>query len=456
MKDIKFRKGFVLGIIFLFVGAGVIPSTGTTVENTTFTAIKSSSYIQNLIDNASDGDTIYIPSGIYYENIEIDKSIDLIGEDKNTTIIDGSRIYNTVSISDDWVNISNFTIQNGSGSTASRHAGILIYSSHCTITNNIITDNKHGLILSNYDYNTVAHNIISNNDLHGLLLLNSIGNTIIDNLFFNRGIYIYDSPYHASCHNIIKCNMINSKPLVYLENESDLIISDAGQVLLVECNNIKVENSNLSNIFVGIGLWDSKNCQISNNNFSNNILGIEITESNRTNITDNYISYNNYGIHLRYSNFNSIKNNDIISNSDDGIYFYKSKFNTIFDNFINNNDIGIEFSYKSRFNTIKNNNILNNDEGILLIDTFLGSFLEGSTFNLIIKNNFIDNDRDAFFRNSRINRWSQNYWNETQTLPKLIFGELFYTTLVGLGFIPHHIPWIPQIDWRPAKEPYDI
>jgi hypothetical protein len=43
--------------------------------------------------------------------------------------------------------------------------------------------------------------------------------------------------------------------------------------------------------------------------------------------------------------------------------------------------------------------------------------------------------------------WNHNYWNRPRILPKIIFGkiELKFTS----------IPLI-NIDWRPAKEPYDI
>ena len=62
--------GIVIGIILLFVGAGIIPSTlGIIKEKTVFTGFKSNGYIQDLIDNASIGDTIKIPSGTYFENI---------------------------------------------------------------------------------------------------------------------------------------------------------------------------------------------------------------------------------------------------------------------------------------------------------------------------------------------------------------------------------------------------
>ena len=54
------------------------------------------------------------------------------------------------------------------------------------------------------------------------------------------------------------------------------------------------------------------------------------------------------------------------------------------------------------------------------------------------------------------NQWRGNYWGGNKTQPKLIFGELVLIQPPahgpGYGLI---IPWV-NIDWRPAKEPYDI
>ena len=80
--------------------------------------------IQEAIDNAAEGDTIYVKKGIYHENIGIAKPISLIGEDRNSTIIDGapSEGYRVpVSIKCDRVNISGFTLRYG-------YAGIQIGS----------------------------------------------------------------------------------------------------------------------------------------------------------------------------------------------------------------------------------------------------------------------------------------------------------------------------------------
>ena len=150
MKNNVFRKGFVVGMIALFIGATVLStSESLTGEKTPFKDPISRGYIQGLIDNASVGDTIYIPNGIYYENIIINKSISLIGEDKNNTIIDGGGIGDVVHVLADWVNISGFTIRNsGEEQYLFARAGIQLNGTdNCSIKNNIIIDNQNGIYL---------------------------------------------------------------------------------------------------------------------------------------------------------------------------------------------------------------------------------------------------------------------------------------------------------------------
>ena len=73
--------------------------------------------IQKAIESSSDGDTILVSAGTYYENLNVsNKTMVIIGEDNNTTIIDaenvGKAIYNSCSEPASF-EIHNFTIQNG-------------------------------------------------------------------------------------------------------------------------------------------------------------------------------------------------------------------------------------------------------------------------------------------------------------------------------------------------------
>ena len=75
------------------------------------------SYIQDAIDNASNWDTVFVYNGTYYENVVIDKSIELIGENRDITKIDGNEMGHVVLIEADLVTISNFTIQHSGNNT---------------------------------------------------------------------------------------------------------------------------------------------------------------------------------------------------------------------------------------------------------------------------------------------------------------------------------------------------
>lgn len=46
--------------------------------------------IQEAINNADHGDTIFVSSGTCYENVVVNKTVSLIGEDVSSTIINGA------------------------------------------------------------------------------------------------------------------------------------------------------------------------------------------------------------------------------------------------------------------------------------------------------------------------------------------------------------------------------
>ena len=70
------------------------------------------SRIQDAVDNASSGDTVFVydDSAPYYESITINVGISLIGEHRNTTSIEGGN--HAISIYADGVNVSGFQITN--------------------------------------------------------------------------------------------------------------------------------------------------------------------------------------------------------------------------------------------------------------------------------------------------------------------------------------------------------
>jgi len=229
MKDRIVIKALILGIIISFIGAGVIPNISGTVGNfSTITSLQSSvnidksilyvggpgagnyTSIQDAINDASNGDTVFVfdNSSPYYENIVVDKTINLIGENRKTTVIDGGGFGNVVDITVDLVNISGFTIQNSGGE--SDNGGIRIGSDFNTISdNNISSNNMDGIIFDVSNDNTISDNYINLNGDDAIVLYDSNRNIISNNIIsFNDdcGIIIY----YPSEDNIISSNTIRS------------------------------------------------------------------------------------------------------------------------------------------------------------------------------------------------------------------------------------------------------
>jgi parallel beta-helix repeat protein len=84
------------------------------------------------------GNTIFVESGTYYENVIVNKTLSLIGENTETTIIDGKRTGIVVLVTASNVTVSGFTIKNA-------EVGMRIESDGNKIENNAITDNGCGI-----------------------------------------------------------------------------------------------------------------------------------------------------------------------------------------------------------------------------------------------------------------------------------------------------------------------
>jgi parallel beta-helix repeat protein len=333
----------------------------------------------------------------------------------------------------------------------------------------------------------------------GIDIFQSDNNNVQNNTFLRGGIVVTDSFF-----NIVANNIINGKPLIYLELKSDIVIEEAGQVILINCMNITVQDLDLSNVIVGIELWQTGLCQISRNTFVDNYHCSGFFNSNNNNFSNNKISnHRGCGIILSTSNDNIISNNKIQVDNLHSNRFFLSKKNKlilsttnhyhdlhmwmvnengqIFVNNIFDESRGIELT-NSVGNIIKNNNIKNNKDGIVCeisdFNTIEGNsiisnnrsgiriyyseknsiigntisnckengiFFKNSNSNIINKNNFILNCQNALFENSFYNSWSKNYWNRPRILPKLVFGKIEIES--------NWILWI-NIDWRPAFKLY--
>jgi parallel beta-helix repeat protein len=146
---------------------------------------KNYSGIQSAIDAASSGDTIFVFSGTYYEAVIVNKSVNLIGENKDNTILEGNCSRDIITIIADDVNITGFTIQNG-------HFGIIIQNSsgHSIIKNNFI-NSLHGIsIRNNSGYIKISKNIFDYNQ-YSIRLYSSSSVEVSFNNFYSYKLHAF-------------------------------------------------------------------------------------------------------------------------------------------------------------------------------------------------------------------------------------------------------------------------
>ena len=214
------------------------------------------SSIQQAVNNVSSGDTIFVHTGIYSEHVVINKSIALVGENRDSTIIDGSQSGNVIYI----VNTANVTIEGFTvrRSGTSPNCGIFVgHSVDITIRNNRIIDNAEGISLLSSSGNVICDNNISNND---------------------DGIYLF-----SSSDNIISRNTISSSTY-------------DGIYLYYSVNNVVSRNFILYNTLAGISLYYSGSNVIRGNTVLNNYLGI----------TSFYFNSNNTIYHNNFNNTHQV------------------------------------------------------------------------------------------------------------------------------------------------------
>ena len=219
----------ILSILSAFIAVPVMAATITVddsggADHTT---------IQAAINAATSGDTITVAEGDYTENVLVNNSVILEGEDKATVIVTAVSALSVFRVTENDVEISGFT---ATGATGSNIAGIYLDGvTGCTISDNVlwgnydgihlsagsdtntfelndVSGNKQGFQIIESDHNTFTENIANDNTKYGFLVASGSDNTFIDNEACHNtrhGFYLPDRGGPGNHRNTFLGNIAN-------------------------------------------------------------------------------------------------------------------------------------------------------------------------------------------------------------------------------------------------------
>jgi parallel beta-helix repeat protein len=345
MKKKILGMTIVIGTIILIAGAGVVSALNENPKINFKPANLGTwwyvgggdpsnySKIQEAIENSSDGDTIFVYDDLapYLENIRINKQLLVLGENKDTTIINGiTGQDHVVRMSSKNAEINGFTIKGAAGG----QDGIVVYPlmEDITISNNIIKDCSYGIFLqATSARTTITDNIITNNNYQGIILQQSDRNNIIGNSIIENGDFGISVGISSKQNWIIDNNIEDNFGGIQITGSSSQNNISGNEIL----------NNKMEGILIK-GLLSTAN-EITGNNITSNYAGIKINNGGKSIISSNNIKNTKMtGISLALSNDNIIQMNNFIDNRRNARFVFS--FRNTWDSNYWDDWIGIRFS----------------------------------------------------------------------------------------------------------------
>jgi parallel beta-helix repeat protein len=266
--------------------------------------------IQEAIDFARDGDTIFVYGGIYLEHLIINKSITLVGEDEDKTFIDGEGTGIVVYITGEDVSITGFTIQNG-------EYGIFCDESvSTTITYNTITNYVYGIYNNKTTGGYITHNKISVGE-NGIVTFEAFNDAIRYNTISHNTVY-GAKDFNSQLKNCFNWNYFHHNYIAYYYDPDTPL------------ETLEFDGNVIEDNYIGIKVAEASTVSITNNTITRNEYGIYLINAS-PNILFNYISDAKYGIYIENSS-SLILDNVISKISEYGIYAEDGKSLRIINN----------------------------------------------------------------------------------------------------------------------------
>jgi parallel beta-helix repeat protein len=219
---IPIHRSICLLLILTTVCSALIPGAGAAIITVASSGAEFTS-IQAAVNRSVAGDVILVRSGTYLENIQLNKKLELIGEDSGggAPVIEPSVKGNGIDILANGCRVEGFTIQNILSDT-----GIRVRSNENNISRNLILNNSQGISLDSAMKNSINRNTITNSSKIGIEFRASNENLVEKNRILKNSVGIEVDQYSLSnsiyLNNFDNSQNVNSSSATSAWNSSDI------------------------------------------------------------------------------------------------------------------------------------------------------------------------------------------------------------------------------------------
>jgi DNA-binding MarR family transcriptional regulator/nitrous oxidase accessory protein NosD len=253
--------------------------------------------IQEAVDAANPGDTIFVYAGTYPEHVIVNKTVTLKGEDEEKVIVTGGGSGKVFEVTANGVSIFHFTIRDAK-------YGVYAYMTDRLVMDyNIVTNYTTGL----YFYKTTDSWVTYNDISYGEYGIEAY--YVYDDAFRYNDIS-YNTKYGAKGYDVQLKNCFNWN---YFYKNKVGYWYDPDEPL----DTLEFDGNILEDNEIGIKVNGSSTINLTNNTLINNDIGIYILEASPL-IMSNSLNGNRIGIYCEDSS--SLMLDNSISGSDRGIY----------------------------------------------------------------------------------------------------------------------------------------
>jgi len=273
MKTKTVSLAILLAVLLMATSAVVLKSAGASSEPDIITVPDDYPKIQEAVNAAEAGETIFVKAGTYNEDyVALNKSVSLVGDNQKSVICYHSSLGFIVTANN--VHLTGFTIT--SIEAGQGHAVDIANSSNCVIEDNLLENNLVGISLyASASCNTISGNTLENNE-RSIELIDTSDNRISDNNI--TGALVSGISLDVSSSNTVSGNRISDLAdgmgALMLWKSSNNVISrnllfGGNPMLMIECSANTLSENFVVNSEYGMVVGASSGNSIYSNYFIN-------------------------------------------------------------------------------------------------------------------------------------------------------------------------------------------